>query len=57
MNRVGARAQSPMITAFVAFFLATSLRAQDSLVTKRDTLFYLRPIIVTATEAHARETR
>ena len=56
MNRVGARAQSALITAFVAFFLATSLMAQDSLVTKRDTLFYLRPIIVTATEAHARET-
>ena len=56
MNRVGARAQSALITAFVAFFLATSLMAQDSLVTKRDTLFYLRPIIITATEAHARET-
>src|SRR6266849_2929834 len=49
--------QFPLIAAFGAILLASSvMMAQDSLVTKRDTLFYLLPIIVTATQAHERET-
>jgi len=47
---------SPLTAAFMPVLLASSLMAQDSLVTKRDTLFYLLPVIVTATQAHERET-
>jgi iron complex outermembrane receptor protein len=51
------RRLQPLFASLMALLPAPSaMMAQDSLVTRRDTMFYILPVIVTATQAHERET-